>query len=35
MPAMRKAFKDLKEGKELRVETLGSNMLSVRVLDLK
>lgn len=29
------SFKDLKEGKELRVEALGSNMPSVRVFDLK
>lgn len=32
---MWKAFKDLKEGKELRKETLESNKPSVRVLDLK
>lgn len=32
---MWKAFKDLKEGKELRKEALESKKLSVRVLDLK
>ena len=35
MPAIWKAFKDLKEGKELQVEALGSNMPSVRVFNLK
>lgn len=35
MPAIWKAFKDVKEGKELQVEALGSNMPSVRVFNLK
>lgn len=35
MPAIWKAFKDVKERKELQVEALGSNMPSVRVFNLK